>query len=180
MAYTPRSFENKPGVSFDPDKTTVLFAEDINYIFGLLASLPYLAPYPTRVSLNASGLTLSSGTYYDIPFENVEFDDSGAYDSGSYTYTAPESGYYHFDLSFLCQVNTISSVVTFLMLVNSSSVLETYDVLTSLNRCQVARSGVFYLNAGDVVSFQVTTNSATGGYVFNIPKYTYFSCHRVS
>jgi hypothetical protein len=84
-----------------------------------------------NVTLSTNQLNIvTDGTYYIVQFDTERFDNNGDFNSGTYTFTAPATGKYRFELHL--RLNTIDAV-SYLQIsfVTSNKTYETtYDVAT--------------------------------------------------
>lgn len=114
---------------------------------------PYkFSAYP---SANQTGFT--SGTNQTVAFNSENYDTSSSFNTSTYKFVAPVSGYYHFDAHIRLDGSLTTGVATLV----GSSILKTYDSLAGSAKTLVI-NGDSYLAAGASVYVVIIGYTSSG------------------
>ena len=180
MAYTPRSFTNKPGVMFDADKTSVLFAEDINYIFAVFDNIRTLGMAQFWVSSSDGLVVVDDTSPPELVWGNVLFNPDANYDPTYGTYYINTGGFYHFDFRLTLAPSGVNFDNSLVILVDGVVFAEVSHTNRTIDKFSISIHITIPLDAGVTVSFRHYTND-TGG-VSRLPESSKssISCYCVS
>lgn len=180
MAYTPRSFTNKPGVYFNADKTAVLFAEDINYIFERFDLLKRLGQNSFFVSSSDGAVAVDDTSAPELVWGNVLYNPDANYDPGTGTYYVETTGFYHFDFRITIGPSTVNKSNSLSILVDGVPFAEFSETSLSLNKKVISISVTIPIDGGATVSFQHYTNDPGGVTRLPASSQSSLSCFAVS
>ncbi len=132
---------------------------------GSLQSImsPYFMPWCNTRYLHGSDTTGSFGfkailsapfvTNGYIPFDSEVYDNQGDYNNATYTYTAPASGIYNFNLSFTVNITGTSARVFIQAIVNGSTVINVIDTQFFTGANTWSFNHAVTLNPGDTITW---------------------------
>lgn len=161
MSYTPRTFTNKAGTSFDPAKTQVIYAEDLNYIFDTLNSLANNFSSMARAWSSFSLLSIAPGSPTQIKFDKKTFDLNDDYDTGHRKFICPLDGQYKVSCSVEIIVSDINRIHTLYIYKNGTPVSSKLFFCSTPLAYSVLISDILDCTAGDELEIYIL-NTGTG------------------
>jgi len=153
-------------------------ASSLDYIVNHLAVAKIVNTTKARV-YTSNNQVLVANTEEILELNQETFDIGSNFDTGTYKFTAPVTGYYQIDVSVRYAINADQDQITTRVKVGDTVTLEGKGQASGASTLQGIVSGLLFLTAADEVSVWVMNNdnadTISGGTTF-----TWMSIHLLS